>query len=162
MPNYNINLSPDVLFTSFFDGNTDEVTNFVRNATPNMLDEIASEVYNDEVLWEEVTKAVRAAAAYTMNNRGECDICGNLYALGADDHCGTEGTCWDCCSCKPKDEVTTVKYNLYVAADGSYGDATGMAIICTDGWTSGDWEELYNASDSDRRDTALRISDRKE
>lgn len=101
MPNYNINLSPDVLFTSFFvDDNTDEVTNFVRNATPNMLDEIASEVYNDELLWEEVTRAVRAAAAYIMKNRGECDDCGTTYALGADDHCGEEGTCWGCCTCE--------------------------------------------------------------
>jgi hypothetical protein len=49
---------------------------------------------------------------------------------------------------------------VYVATDGSYGDAAGMAIISTEGWTGDDWEELDNASDSDRRDTALRISGR--
>jgi len=43
----------------------------------------------------------------------------------------------------------------YFAADGNYGDATGMVIIDTTGWTDEDFAELDEASDGDRPREAL-------
>jgi hypothetical protein len=43
----------------------------------------------------------------------------------------------------------------YFAADGNYGDATGMVVIDTTGWTDEDFAELDGASDSDRSREAL-------
>lgn len=50
--------------------------------------------------------------------------------------------------------------NTFFAQDGSWGDATGMVIIDTRGWTSEDFDDVDNANDDERQDVALAISDR--
>ena len=47
---------------------------------------------------------------------------------------------------------------MYFAADGSYGDATDMLIVDTDLFTQEDWDEIDNASDSERSDLAQQIA----
>lgn len=48
----------------------------------------------------------------------------------------------------------------YIAADGTYGDATGMLVI-EERWapllTEEDWQRIDTASDSDRLSVAVRI-----
>ncbi len=46
----------------------------------------------------------------------------------------------------------------YFTADGSYGDATDMLVIDTDLFTQEDWDEIDNASDSERSDLAQQIA----
>jgi hypothetical protein len=43
----------------------------------------------------------------------------------------------------------------YFAADGNYGDATGMVIIDTRFWTDEDFAELDGSADGDRPREAL-------
>lgn len=53
------------------------------------------------IYWERV-----AFTGFTESDEeGECDDCGDSYALGADDHCSEEGKCFDCCTC---DVVTSI------------------------------------------------------
>ena len=43
----------------------------------------------------------------------------------------------------------------YFTPDGTYGDATDVAVIDTTNWTESDWERVEECSDSDRRDIAV-------
>jgi hypothetical protein len=51
---------------------------------------------------------------------------------------------------------------MYVAQDGNYGDAEGMALIDTTGWDEDDFECLDSAPDGDRITTAINIAVRKD
>lgn len=51
---------------------------------------------------------------------------------------------------------------LYVAADGNYGDAYGMALVDTTGWDAADYERLDEATDEDRISVAEAIAKEKE
>jgi hypothetical protein len=43
----------------------------------------------------------------------------------------------------------------YFAADGNYGDATGMVVIDTTGWTDEDFEQLDGSPDGSRPSEAM-------
>lgn len=45
----------------------------------------------------------------------------------------------------------------YFAIDGSYGDATDIIIVSTDSFTDADWEDIANASDSERSELVEQI-----
>lgn len=48
----------------------------------------------------------------------------------------------------------------YFAKDGTYGNAAGLVIVSTAGFTEADWEEIDQASDDERAAVAERIADR--
>lgn len=47
----------------------------------------------------------------------------------------------------------------FFTPDGTYGDASDVAIIDTANWTDKDWERVEECSDNDRRDIASIIND---
>lgn len=46
----------------------------------------------------------------------------------------------------------------YFANDGSFGDASKILILDTTPWSDSDWDDIANASDSDRQFVALFIA----
>ena len=51
-----------------------------------------------------------------------------------------------------------MKMTAYFAADGSYGDATGLVIIDTSNLTEEDWLTIEEASDSERAQVAATLA----
>lgn len=49
----------------------------------------------------------------------------------------------------------------YFASDGNYGDASDIVIVHTDNWTSEDWDEIMDGSDTSRIHIAKRIAESK-
>jgi hypothetical protein len=49
---------------------------------------------------------------------------------------------------------------IYIADDGSYGDAGEMMLVDTSEWTGWDYRELEEAGDSGRVETARKIATR--
>jgi len=50
--------------------------------------------------------------------------------------------------------------STYFAADGNYGEADELVVVDTTLWSDEDWNEIEEASDSDRPDIAKTISER--
>lgn len=48
----------------------------------------------------------------------------------------------------------------YFANDGNYGDAEEILIVDTDLWNEEDWQEIEDATDSERPQIAQAISER--
>ena len=48
----------------------------------------------------------------------------------------------------------------FFSADGTFGTADGLVVCDTDQWTTEDWEQVEEASDSDRPQLALEIMNR--
>ena len=49
----------------------------------------------------------------------------------------------------------------YFATDGSYGDLHGLVVCNTESWTEEEWQQIEDASDSERSSIALAISNSK-
>jgi hypothetical protein len=47
---------------------------------------------------------------------------------------------------------------LYVAEDGSYGDATGLTLVDATGFDSDDYDDIDNGSDNKRARIAVRLA----
>ena len=52
-------------------------------------------------------------------------------------------------------------YLTYIADDGNYGDASGLAIVDTSEWTEDDWARLDDEHDWNRPETARLIAEEK-
>lgn len=54
---------------------------------------------------------------------------------------------------------------MYIARDGSYGDADGILLVDTAAWTGDDWEDFNQAAEDEdsflMEDIALEINKRK-
>jgi hypothetical protein len=50
-----------------------------------------------------------------------------------------------------------ISQGLYVAADGNWGDASGMSIIDDTDWTEAEYTLLHEATDMGKADTADKI-----
>lgn len=46
----------------------------------------------------------------------------------------------------------------YFATDGNYGDSAGMVLLDTSDWTDEQWDEIEEASDYDRVNVAIKLS----
>ena len=53
--------------------------------------------------------------------------------------------------------VTLGEGKHYFTTDGTYGDASELAIIDTTNWNESDWERVEECSENDRRDIACII-----
>jgi hypothetical protein len=51
--------------------------------------------------------------------------------------------------------------NHYFADDGNYGDAEGLVVVKTEGWTEDDWDLIFMAQDWDRPRVARDIASQK-
>ena len=59
-----------------------------------------------------------------------------------------------------EEEGSTMQRNLsYFAADGNYGDASGLTVIETTHWSEVDWDIMESASDADRPEVAKVIAE---
>lgn len=58
-----------------------------------------------------------------------------------------------------ENEPRSIERLTYFAADGSWGDASGLTIIDTTAWTDEDYEKLDGASDENLPDAAIAVSD---
>jgi hypothetical protein len=56
------------------------------------------------------------------------------------------------------DERTNAMSLTYFAADGSYGDATGMFVVDTSDWADDDWDMIEHARDNERPGIAQGIA----
>ena len=61
----------------------------------------------------------------------------------------------------PNKQVKPSRTEHYFAMDGNYGDARGMLMLDTTKWTDEDWDEIEEASDSERVGVAKIINQRK-
>ena len=50
------------------------------------------------------------------------------------------------------------KKATYFALDGNYGDADGIVIVDTSGWTEDDWTAIDEVGDSDRANLAYALA----
>ena len=50
----------------------------------------------------------------------------------------------------------------YFAVDGNYGSADGMVIIDTTNWSEDEWSQVELASDTERAQVALDLTNKKE
>lgn len=58
-------------------------------------------------------------------------------------------------------QMTVKSPTIFVAEDGSFGDAYGMVLVQTHDWDESDWDELSNTTDNDRVAIAIEITNRK-
>lgn len=47
----------------------------------------------------------------------------------------------------------------YFAADGNYGDASGLVVVDTSEWTEADWVRIDEAMDDERPEIAGQINE---
>jgi len=47
----------------------------------------------------------------------------------------------------------------YFAADGNYGDASGLVVVDTSEWTEADWVRIDEAMDDERPEIAEQINE---
>jgi hypothetical protein len=57
-------------------------------------------------------------------------------------------------------EPTTDNSTTYFALDGNYGEAQGMVVIDTTKWSEDDWTQIEEASDSERAQVALDLTNK--
>ena len=53
------------------------------------------------------------------------------------------------------------QHKHYFAQDGNFGSATNLVVVVTENFTTKDWQNIDEASDSDRARVALAISKRR-
>ena len=57
-------------------------------------------------------------------------------------------------------EPITDNSSTYFALDGNYGEAQGMVVIDTTKWSEDDWTQIEEASDSERAQVALDLTNK--